>query len=82
MIVLVAVAAIFIAPSIDLPNGVLREHSVLAQVSGNHVLGSLAVLIVADSLHTHQPLGETRASTDRQFSNRRYDGQPPHVLRC
>jgi hypothetical protein len=81
MIALVAVATIFIAPSIDLPDGVLREHSVLAQVSGSHVRGSL-VLIAADSVRTHQPLGETRVSADRQFSDRGYDDQRPHVLRC
>jgi hypothetical protein len=82
MIVLVAVAAIFIAPSIDLPAGVLREHSVLAHVSGSHLIMGIAVLIAANSLHAHYPLSGMRALVDRPLPNVGYDDQRPHVLRC
>jgi hypothetical protein len=82
VVILLAVAVIFIAPSIDLPDGVLREHSALAHVGGTHVLESVAVLMTSDSLHAHHLPSEMRASTDRQPSGRGHDHRRPHVMRC
>lgn len=82
LVVLVAVAAIFIAPSIDLPNGVLKDHSALTHASRGHALGSVAVMIATNSPHSYHLHSEMRASDNRPSLKQGHEDQHPYVLRC
>ena len=82
LIALVAVVAIFIAPQIDLPNGVLRDHSVGLHGDGNHSLGGVVAFVLTDSFHARHPAGEVRTAGNRPRSNRGCDDQRMCILRC
>jgi hypothetical protein len=65
IVVLVVVAAIFIAPTIDLPDGVLRDHSAFAHANGSHSLQHASGPVKADASHTPHSQSETRATENR-----------------
>lgn len=79
--VLVTVATVLIAPSIDMPETTLREHHVTSHSTGNHSsgnltsLGTTALLHVVHAIDTHRPLDGP------QFSMLVH-GQSSLVLRC
>jgi len=78
--VLIAVATVLIAPSIDMPDGMLRDHNVVTHSAG-HVLGSLTVSTRVDPTQTHHLRSAVRFSENRQGSSRGHD-QRTLVLRC
>jgi hypothetical protein len=82
VLVLLVVAAIFIAPSIDLPDGVLRDHAMVAQTNASHAFGEVVFLLEPDSFVTLRARGEIRTAENRPPSNREYADQRPHLLRC
>lgn len=81
LITLVAVAAIFIAPSIDLPDGVLRNHSVITHDNGTHSPASLAASIEVDSANVYPFTNAMLVTENRESSNQGYE-QRSLVLRC
>jgi hypothetical protein len=81
MAVLLAVATVLIAPTVDLPETVLREHHVASHASGEHAQGELQASSNADPSHllidaVGSHLAVDLRSTDRVGIN------PFRVLRC
>jgi hypothetical protein len=79
--VLLAVATTLIAPTVDLPETVLREHHVVSHASGEHAQGKLQTssnagpsYLLVDAVGGYLPL--VLRSTDH------VDAKPFRVLRC
>jgi len=79
--VLVAVAAVLIAPSIDMPETTLREHHVTSHSASNNSSGNLTSLGTASLLRAFQTIDVNRPSDGPQFSTRG-QSQSSLVLRC
>ena len=78
--VVIAVATVLIAPSIDMPDGVLRAHSVVGHSTAASQ-GTITVSAKASSSHTHEAWSAIRISESRQVSSRGVI-QRSMVLRC
>jgi hypothetical protein len=79
--VLLAVATTLIAPTVDLPETVLREHHVVSHARGEHAQGKLQTssnaspsYLLIDAVGSYLPV--VRRSTDHA------DIKPFRVLRC
>ena len=79
--VLVAVATVLIAPSIDMPETTLREHHVTSHSASNNSSGNLTSLGTASLLRAFQTIDVNRPSDGPQFSTRG-QSQSSLVLRC
>src|SRR5258708_7311653 len=60
--VLIAVATVLIAPSIDMPETALREHHVTSHLVGDHSSGNLTSLGTAGLLRVFQGIDAHRRS--------------------
>jgi hypothetical protein len=78
LITLAAVAVIFIAPSVDLPDGVLRNHYVTTH--SGHSPANIADATEFDASYARRSNSATLVSVNTISSNRRYD-EPLRVLR-
>lgn len=79
--ILVAVATALIAPSIDMPDGVMREHHVATHTSGAHGTSNLANSGVTVRVEISQNHGASRSSESLNL----YIGEHSQsfvVLRC
>lgn len=79
--VLVAVATVLIAPSIDMPETTLREHHVASHSAGDHSSGNLTTLGTAALLRVFQTIDAHRTSDGPKSSSREHN-RSPLVLRC
>ena|SRR6188472_1409442 len=79
--VLIAVATVLIAPSIDMPETTLREHHVSSHSADYNSSGNLTSLGTASLLRAFQTIDAHPPSDDPQFSTRGYS-QSSLVLRC
>jgi hypothetical protein len=79
--VLVAVATVLIAPSIDMPETTLREHHVTSHSASNNSSGNLTSLGTASLLRVFQTIDAHRPSDGLQFSSWGHN-QSSLVLRC
>ena len=81
MAVLIAVATVLIAPSIDMPETTLREHHVASHSAGDHSSANLSTLGTAALLRVFQTIDAHRPLESRQSSTRRHS-RSFLVLRC
>ena len=79
--VLFAVAAVLIAPTIDMPETTLREHQVTSHSCGEHGIGNLAPLCVAGASLLLAFALEARCSGNTLLSDRPRVPSS-RVLRC
>jgi hypothetical protein len=78
--VLFAVATVLIAPTIDMPETTLREHSITSYASGGHVPGSLLASYGAGPSHLSTYAIAAYVSVSPRLWN--FARVPSHVLRC
>ena len=82
LVMLIAVATVLIAPTIDLPETTLREHGVAtSHGSGEHTQGGFSIVSSAGSSNWHAFEMEERRSPDVQTSDRA-NVPSTTVLRC
>lgn len=79
--VLVAVATVLIAPSIDMPETTLREHHVTSHSAGDHSSGNLTSVGTAALLRVFQTIDAHPPLEGPQFSILGHS-QSSLVLRC
>ena len=79
--ILVAVATALIAPSIDMPDGVMREHHVSSHASGVHGTGNLVHSGVAVRIEGSLDDGASRSSEIRHTNSGEHT-QSFVVMRC
>jgi hypothetical protein len=82
LVLLITVATVLIAPTIDMPETTLREHRVASSHgSGEHTQGGFSIVSSASSFNWHAFEMEERRSPDVQTSDRA-SGLSTIVLRC
>jgi len=79
--VLIAVATVLIAPSIEMPETTLRQHHVTSHSSGYDASGNLTSLGATGLLRAFQTIDAHRPSDSPQTSTRGHS-QSSLVLRC
>ena len=80
MVVIISVLTVLIAPSIDMPETVLREHHVAAHTMVNNGSGTLTVvgtIAVAEEFHKY---ALHMSESSRNMTGK--DSRTPFVLRC
>jgi hypothetical protein len=79
--VLFAVATVLVAPTIDMPETVLREHHVASHSIGNHAAGNLKVSVIPGLTHSViQTVASYTSASPRPSSESR--AKSSQVLRC
>ncbi len=79
--VLIAVATTLIAPTIDLPETVLREHHVVSHVGAEHALGKLQASFTPETTYIAADVAGMNLSL-HLLSKGRAPAEAFRVLRC
>lgn len=79
--ILIAVATVLIAPSIDMPDTVLREHFVASHSAGVHATSPMVSAVISVLLVVHAQQSASRSSVTLQSTKSDYK-QSSAVMRC